>query len=124
VQTRLLRSALEWGQEMMGRDDERTYGAVEASESVRVMMWPPGEFKQLPRGTTAGSFFRTHVRRQNILPTPPAEACCPAAAHALTYGRTCADVDLTFFVQSPLELITCGHMVNTGFKKRKTGPGV
>ncbi len=66
AQTRLLRSALEWGQEMMGRDDERVYGAIEASESVRVMMWPPGEFKQLPRGTTAGSFFRTHVRAKSL----------------------------------------------------------
>ena len=71
LQTRLLRSALEWGAEMLGRDDDRAYGGADAvaesNESVKIMMWPPGEFKRLPRGTTAGSCFRTYVRA----PDPP-----------------------------------------------------
>jgi hypothetical protein len=29
---------------------------------VVVLMWPPGEFKRLPRGTTAGHVVKTHVR--------------------------------------------------------------
>ncbi len=67
----MLRSALEWGAEMLGRDDDRAYGGADAvaesSESVKIMMWPPGEFKRLPRGTTAGSCYRTYVRS----PDPP-----------------------------------------------------
>ena len=76
LQTRLLRSALEWGAEMLGRDDDRAYGgadvAIEPSESVKIMMWPPGEFKRLPRGTTAGSCFRTYVRAAelSVIPGP------------------------------------------------------
>ena len=92
LQTRLLRSALEWGAEMLGRDDDRAYGgagaAFEPSESVKIMMWPPGEFKRLPRGTTAGSCFRTYVRAAEPSSEPDA-ACACLREHILTYAGPC-----------------------------------
>lgn len=55
----MLRSVLEWGREIESEDGT---AAAELSTDVTVVMWPPGDLKQLPRGTTAGSVIKDYVR--------------------------------------------------------------
>ena len=46
-------------------------------------MWPPGEFKRLPRGTTAGHVVKTHVsfRVHSVSKAQQAMLPCPGHAH-------------------------------------------
>ena len=59
-QTRLLRSVLEWGREI--ETEEGASDVEELTSDVTVVMWPPGDLKQLPRGTTAGAVIKIYVR--------------------------------------------------------------
>lgn len=65
--TLLLRAVLEWGNEMDADIGDTTAATASheaedstATSGVIVLMWPPGEFKRLPRGTTAGHIIKTH----------------------------------------------------------------
>ena len=50
-------------------------------------MWPPGEFKRLPRGTTAGHVVRTHVSLRVHFVSKMQQAMLPCPGHA--HGQEC-----------------------------------
>jgi ppGpp synthetase/RelA/SpoT-type nucleotidyltranferase len=68
---RLLRSMLEWGDDLVGPSPDAQEGMAAAAimppeaeaalprADVMVMFWPSGKILRLPRGTTAGSALRT-----------------------------------------------------------------
>ncbi len=59
VQTLRLRGILEWRNEVTSGSDQS--GSSESAE-VMILIWPAGEFKRLPRGTTASEIVRDQVR--------------------------------------------------------------
>ena len=66
----MLRAVLEWGKDL-NPDAEAD---VEESAEVLVLLWPPGEFKRLPRGTTAGQLIKDQVDAGHH--TLTSTACC------------------------------------------------
>ncbi len=59
MQTLRLRGILEWRDEVTSGPD---HSGSSTSSEVMILIWPAGEFKRLPRGTTASEIVHDQVR--------------------------------------------------------------
>lgn len=59
MQTLRLRGILEWRDEVTSGPDQ---SEPPTSSEVMILIWPDGEFKRLPRGTTASEIVYNQVR--------------------------------------------------------------
>lgn len=84
MQTLRLRGILEWRNEVTSGPDQ---SGSSASTEVMILIWPAGEFKRLPRGTTAGEIVHDQVTWNTNYVSHPARClavshCCSNSVHA------------------------------------------
>ncbi len=101
----MLRAVLEWGKDL-NPDAEAD---VEESAEVLVLLWPPGEFKRLPRGTTAGQLIEDQVSIGDHALTSTA---CTAGLYFRASFKSLPLLKFDMAMVQPAVLCCAGHAVH------------